>query len=251
MLANFYGYTGKFAPYERAVLEAARHVHADLHHESFRLSGLDITVHVPLGRAIALSFRGDRVGADESMNEMLRLAEAQRQVGVLVWALFWASFCCLVERDFERAQAFADRTFALSNEHGFGFWAAAGQASQGAASVIADPGRAVALIQNALAKLQGMPSWHPHYLCFEAEALLRLKQIADARVAVDRALTITANGGVTWWDAELHRIRAAVIRAEGGGDTAVRAALGRAVAIAEQQGSETFRRRAVADIGDA
>jgi hypothetical protein len=78
-----------------------------------------------------------------------------------------------------------------------------------------------------------------------------LKQIADARVAVDRALTITANGGVTWWDAELQRIRASVIRAEGGGDTAVRAALGRAVAIAEQQGSETFRRRAVADIGDA
>jgi class 3 adenylate cyclase len=146
MLANFYGYTGKFALYERAVLEAARHVHADSHHESFRLSGLDITVHVPLGRALARSFLGDQVGADESMNEMLRLAEAQRQVGVLVWALFWASFRCLLERDFERAQAFADRTFALSNEHGFAFWATAGQASQGAASVIADPGRAVALI---------------------------------------------------------------------------------------------------------
>lgn len=67
-------------------------------------------------------------------------------------------------------------------------------------------------------------------------------------VAVDRALAITASGGVTWWDAELHRIQAAVIRAEGGGDTAVRAALGRAVAIAEQQGSETFCRRAVADL---
>jgi hypothetical protein len=251
MLANFYGYTGKFALYERAILEAARHVHADSHHESFRLSGLDITVHVPLGGALSRSFLGDQVGADKSMNEMLRLAEAQRQVGVLVWALFWASFRCLVERDFERARAFADRTFALSNEHGFGFWATAGQASQGAASVIADPRRAVALIQNALAKLQGMLTWHPHYLCFEAEALLRLNQIADARVAVDRALAITASGGVTWWDAELHRIRAAVIRAEGGGGTAVREALGRAVAIAEQQGSETFCRRAVADIGDA
>lgn len=249
MLANFYGYTGKCALYERAVLEAARHVHADSHHESFRLSGLDITVHVPLGLALARSFLGDQVGAHESMNEMLRLAEAQPQVGVLVWALFWASFCCLVERDFERAQAFADRTFALSNEHGFAFWATSGQASQGAASVIADPRGAVALVQTALIKLQGMFTWHPHYLCFKAEALLRLNQVAEARFAVDHALAMTARGGVTWWDAELHRIRAAVIRAEGGGDAAVREALSRAVAIAEEQGSETFRRRAAADMG--
>jgi predicted ATPase/class 3 adenylate cyclase len=248
MLSNFYGYTGRFALHERAALEAARHVHADSHHESFRLSGLDITVHVPLGLTIARSFLGDQVGANESMNEALRLAEAQPQIGVLVWALFWASFCCLIERDFERAQAFADRTVALSNEHGFGFWAAAAQASQGAALVMADPGRAAAMIRNALANLEGMPTWHPQYLCFRAEALLRLKQVAEARVAVDRALAITARGGVTWWEAELHRIRAAVIRAEGGDDTAVREALSRAVAIAEEQGSETFRCRAAADM---
>jgi hypothetical protein len=85
-----------------------------------------------------------------------------------------------------------------------------------------------------------MPTWHPHCLCFKAEALLRLNQIAEARAAVDRALAIAASGGVTWWDAELHRIRAAVIRAEGGGAVAVREALSHAVAIAEQQGSETF-----------
>lgn len=248
MLSNLCVYTGGFVPGEQAALEAARHVHSDVNHESFRLSGLDITVHVRVGRMNARAFLGDHAGAEESMNEMLRLAEAQPQSGVLVWALFWASFRCLVERDFVRAQALADRTFALSTEHGFGFWATAGQASQGAALVTADPGRAVAMIRNTLAKLQGMITWHPHYLCFEAEALLRLNQVAEARVAVDDALAITARGGVAWWDAELHRIRAAVIRAGGGGDAAVREALSRAVAIAEEQGSETFRRRAAADL---
>jgi hypothetical protein len=59
---------------------------------------------------------------------------------------------------------------------------------------------------------------------------------------------MTASTGVTWWDAELHRIRAAVIRAEGGNNAEVREALTRAVAIAEQQGSQTFRRRAAADM---
>jgi len=70
----------------------------------------------------------------------------------------------------------------------------------------------------------------------------------EAREKVDRALAMIASAGLSWWDAELHRIRAAVIRAEGGSSAAVREALDHAVAIAEEQGSETFRRRAAADI---
>ena len=137
---------------------------------------------------------------------------------------------------------------AFASEHGFGFWATASQASQGAALVIADPSRAAALIGDALAKLPGMLTWHPHFLCFEAEALLALGRIVEARGACDCALAMSASTALTWWDAELHRIRAAVIRAENGGDTAVREELARALAIAEQQGSGTFRRRAAADL---
>jgi len=248
MLSNLCVYTGKFATAEQATLEAARHLRADSRHESFSLSGMDITVHVPVARMHALSFRGDHAGADAYMQETLRLAEAQPQVGVLVWALFWASFRCLIERDFERAGALAGRAMAFASEHGFGFWATASQASQGAALVIADPSRAAALIGDALAKLPGMLTWHPHFLCFEAEALLALGRIVEARGACDCALAMSASTALTWWDAELHRIRAAVIRAENGGDTAVREELARALAIAEQQGSGTFRRRAAADL---
>jgi predicted ATPase len=150
----------------------------------------------------------------------------------------------------ERAGALADRAVALATEYGVSFWATNGQLSQGAASVIIDPGRTVRLIAASLAKLESMGSlyFHPTYLCFQAEALLRLGRVAEARSAIDRALAMTASTGLSWWDAELHRIRAAVIRVEGGGEAAVRDALARAVAIAEQQGSETFRRRAAADM---
>lgn len=165
------------------------------------------------------------------MHDTLRWAEVQTQAGVLCWAVFWASFRCLIERDLARAGALADRAVALAAENGFGFWATAGQLSQGAALVIADPGRATMLIGAGLA------------LCFQAEALLRL-----GRTAVDRALAMTASTDLSWWDAELHRIGAAVIRAEGRSKAAIREALARAVAIAEQQGSETFRRRAAADM---
>ena len=62
---------------------------------------------------------------------------------------------------------------------------------------------------------------------------------------------MTARTGLSWWDAELHRIRAAVIRAEGGSKAAICEVLARAVGIAEQQGSEAFRRRAAADMDAA
>ena len=250
IFANLYNYTGKFAASAQSVAEAARHYQADSHHGSFQLSGLDLGIHLPVARMIALSLSGDHSGADRDMNEALRLAEEQPQVGVLCWALFWASFRCLIERDFERAGGLADRAVAVATEHGVGIWATAGQASQGAALVISDPGRAAALIGAAIVKLDAIPwlLYHSTFLCFHAEALSRLGRVVEAREKVDRALAMIASAGLSWWDAELHRIRAAVIRAEGGSSAAVREALDHAVAIAEEQGSETFRRRAAADI---
>ena len=250
IFANLYNYTGKFAASAQSVAEAARHYQADSHHGSFELSGLDLGIHLPMARMIALSLSGDHSGADRDMNEILRLAEEQPQVGVLCWALFWASFRCLIERDFERAGGLADRAVAVATEHGVGIWATAGHASQGAALVISDPGRAAALIGAAIVKLDAIPwlLYHSTFLCFHAEALSRLGRVVEAREKVDRALAMIASAGLSWWDAELHRIRAAVIRAEGGSSAAVREALDHAVAIAEEQGSETFRRRAAADI---
>jgi predicted ATPase len=251
MFANLHQYTGRFAALERSAAEAARHYRADEHHGSFRLSGLDIGVHIPLARMFARSWGGDRAGAEEFLEEALRLAEAQPQIGTLCWALYWFSFSSLIERDFERVERLADRAVALATEHGVGIWATAALLSLAATLVIVDPGRAVTLIGESLAKLEALGSryyFHPTYLCFQAEALTRLGRIAEARAAVDRAIAMTASTGLSWWDAELHRIRAAVIRAEGSSDAAVREALARAVAIAEQQGSETFRRRAAADM---
>jgi len=86
IFANLYNYTGKFAASAQSVAEAARHYQADSHHGSFELSGLDLGIHLPMARMIALSLSGDHSGADRDMNEILRLAEEQPQVGVLCWA---------------------------------------------------------------------------------------------------------------------------------------------------------------------
>jgi class 3 adenylate cyclase len=249
MFANLNMYTGKIGGGERSIAEAAQYYRADVHHGSVHLSGLDIGVHIPLGLMTARSFRGDYIGAEQCMNEGLLRAEAQPQVATLCFMNVWASLRCLLERDFERAGILADRAVAVAAEHGIGFWATVGGLAQGGAAVIVDPGRAVMQIEASLSKLESLRAmlWHQPYLCCQAEALLRLGRTAEARAVADRAIEMARSNGMSWWNAELHRIRAAVIRAEGGGDAAVREALSRAVAIAAEQGSETFRRRAAAE----
>jgi class 3 adenylate cyclase len=96
MLCNHSVYTGRFVASEEAAVEAARHVHADLHHESFGLSGLDITVHVHLGRMIAQAFgrpyrsgpkhergsavgRGAAAGRGSSLGNLLGLVPPPRR----------------------------------------------------------------------------------------------------------------------------------------------------------------------------
>jgi class 3 adenylate cyclase len=77
MQCNHCNYTGRFAAAEEAAVAAARHLRADRHDDSFLLSGLDITLHTRMGRMMAQSFLGDRVGVDRSMAELLQLAGEQ------------------------------------------------------------------------------------------------------------------------------------------------------------------------------
>jgi predicted ATPase len=183
------------------------------------------------------------------MNEGLFRAEAQPQAATLSFMNVWASLRCLIEHDFERARTLADRAVAVAAEHGIGFWATVGGLAQGGAAAVVDPDRAVVQIEASLSRLESLRAmlWHQPYLCCQAEALLRLGRTAEARAVSDRAIEMARSNGMGWWNAELHRLRAAVIRAEGGAADAVREALSRAVAIAADQGSETFRRRAAAE----
>ena len=250
IFANLYNYTGRRAANIQSLREATRYYRSDAHSASFLLSGLDLGIHIPMNSMLGCSIDGDSVGANRHMDEVIRLAEAQRQIGTLCWALVWVALTCLIERDFARAGASADRAVALATEHGIRIWAANGQMMQGTAALMLDPDRSAAVIGAALEKLEAM-QWllfHPTFLCFRAEALLRLGRISEAREVIDRALAMSASTGLSWWDAELHRIGASVIDAEGGGNEAVREVLRRAAEIAAQQGSEAFRRRAAAEL---
>jgi hypothetical protein len=146
MFSNLSNYTGKWAAAELHISEAARHYRADQHQGSVHLSGLDIGLHIPINFSIVHSFRGSYAAAERSRKECLSRAAAQPQAWAHCWAIFWVSLSALIEREFECAGALADRGVELATEYALGFWRTVNQLSQGAASVIADPGRAATLI---------------------------------------------------------------------------------------------------------
>ena len=88
---------------------------------------------------------------------------------------------------------------------------------------------------------------HPILLCFEAEALIGLGRLDEAERTLDEALSHAQQSGCCWWDPELHRTRA-MLASEAGDAARSREELLRAIAIAEVQGSEAMRRRAVYDL---
>jgi len=90
---------------------------------------------------------------------------------------------------------------------------------------------------------------YPTLLCFLAEALIRLRRSDQATAALDQAVARAQRSGVRWWDPELHRVRALLAR-QAGDSARAKEELLRAIAIAEVQGSEAMRGRAVSDLAE-
>jgi hypothetical protein len=135
---NLYNYTGRRVAHTRSIEEATRYYRDDAHSASFLLSGLDLGIQIPLNfsarsRAIALA----RIDTWTKSSACAR--RSRRSAPSAGHYSRWLS--CLIERDFGRAGALADRAVALATEHGIRVWAANGQLVQGAAALALDPDR--------------------------------------------------------------------------------------------------------------
>lgn len=78
-----------------------------------------------------------------------------------------------------------------------------------------------------------------------AEALSAAGRYEDGLLQVEEALAVGAKSGIRYWNAELHRRKAALLLAAGEGSTAdVETCLTDALAIARQQGARMLELRA-------
>ncbi len=168
------------------------------------------------------------------------------------FAAFFAAFVHQLAGDAPGTRRWADETVALAEREGLPIWIAFGAILRGWARARAGaPSEGVDEIDRSLAayRATGAAISLPHFLALRAEALVGCARHAEALASLDEAIALSAGTGNSYYDVELHRLRAGALAAVGGPHAAAeaKASLDRALAIATRQQAPLFALRAAAD----
>ncbi len=146
----------------------------------------------------------------------------------------------------------AEGLIRLCESEEIGVWLAGGRILQGWA--LAEQGQPEAGID---AIHQGLQDWgadgsaliRPYYVALLAEAEARRGEVGEALRVVAEALETAQGTGERWYEAELHRLRAALLLQGGGNETAdAEAGFQRALALAREQGARALELRAAVSL---
>jgi len=167
-------------------------------------------------------------------------------------ALAYAAMLRQFRRESAAAQTEAEATLALCTQHEIVYyeawaalllaWALAGERPK-----MED----IARLRQALADFRATGSglrW-PYYLGLLAEIYGRAGQPDAGLSVLDEALAVAATHGEHWWDAELHRLRGALLLVQGTNEADAEAAFQQALVIAREQGARSLELRAATSLG--
>ncbi|MBI3328422.1 MAG: hypothetical protein HYZ81_17190 [Nitrospinae bacterium] len=184
--------------------------------------------------------------------EALRLANALAHPFSQAFALFFAAVLHQLRREGPAVHAHATALSALAEEQGFALWAAAGTILQGwwrAAQGERVEGRAQ--LHQGLADWRGTGAegLRPYFLSLLAETYGATEVGEEACALLAEALTVAAEHGERWWEAELYRLQGELLlrRREGergrGGETAEEC-FQQALEVARRQQAKSLELRA-------
>src|SRR5262249_55296492 len=167
-----------------------------------------------------------------------------------VVALFFEASIHWLRRNHERQRARAAEVVALSEDQGLPLFLGVGRVLHGAARVVAGDPNALPEIMDGLARAAetGNQSAVPTGLAILAEAQQAAGQLVEAQGTVAMALTVAAQTGQPYFDADLHRLDGDLLLAGGGAADEAAARYHRALAVAREQGARSFELRAATSL---
>jgi predicted ATPase len=236
----------------------------------FRI-GQDPGVSCGVYAAWALQLLGYPDRAAASMGEAVALARSLAHPFNLAYACHFAAAFHDSRGECAAARALEAQAGALSTEHGFNLFLIAGGIHEG--RVLCEQGRGdegIARIRERLAAWRaiGAELRRPAFAALLADACGRAGRPADGLDAVSEGLAVGARTGQRYWDAELHRLRGALVwqsgdarmaesDATGSGASGARREIGardaeaafvEAVETASRQSAKWLELRAVTDL---
>jgi adenylate cyclase len=251
--------THAITTYWQGEFEATRRHAAEVrarHRPEMRLKvpqyGDDAGAYGYIYEGMALWFQGRPDQAQRWVEKGLAVAREANYAFTIAAALSFSTQLEQLCRDAAATEALAERTIAYCQEQGFPLYLAAALAHRGWAR--ATQGR----LEKGLGDLVAGVTFYRatgavlnvgYLLGLLAEAHLLAGDRAQGLAAVDEGLSLAAAHLDTYFVAELHRVRAALLLLEPADADVAEAALRQALAVAETQGAPELALRAAAPLG--
>jgi DNA-binding SARP family transcriptional activator/predicted ATPase len=243
---------GQFTRAE-AVFLASRGVYRpDDHRTHVELTGADYGVLSASWSSHGLWCLGKTEAALERAHESLALARSLGHPFSKALALSYLATLHQMSGDVERTRTFAAEAHAVSERHRvvyYGAWSAILLAWVEASKSPGAPAQALLRQRIQEFAATGAGARLPYYLSLLAGVQARGGAHPVALRTLDEALETSAANGDTWWDAESHRVRGEILLQLRGRDDEARAALERALCIAQGQEASMLEQRARESLG--
>jgi class 3 adenylate cyclase/predicted ATPase len=200
--------------------------------------------------ALALWFLGFPDRALESAEAALALGWRVAHANSLAFALSDAAVVHSFRREFDAARRQAEEAIAIASEHRLPQWLAFASICRSFALVgLGQRTEGIAQLQTGLADWNGTGArvLDTQWLGFTAEACAQAGRFDDALAALDRATATAAATGECYYQAELHRLRGAVL-AETGDAAEAASWLEQAIDMARGQQAKSLELRAATSL---
>jgi hypothetical protein len=214
-----------------------------------RLYGYDSGMACLSFLSLTLWYLGFPEQARARAEEALALARELGRPAGITQTMFFTAWVHQLRGDRDISLAQAEELIALSDEHGFPMYSAAGRLLRGE---LLNGEEGVALMREGIAGHRasgtqlGASVWEGAWL---ADGLLRVGAVAEAGRAIDDTLAFVERTGERFHEAELWRLRAAVLsRRTGGGGEEAAAALRQAITVAQRHDAKSLELRAAMDL---
>ena len=190
---------------------------------------------------------GEIDSCDATMAEAVSLAKELNDMQALDVALWHAAVLGHLERNPAEVERCASDAIELATRQNFVFWLPQGEALRGwARSASGHTAEGISWIENGIGDYRATGSTldMPFLLALKAEALHLADRTSEALEAMREAEALVERFEVTWWCAELHRLRGVFLTALGAEETQIEASFCEAIRIAREQKSISLEKRA-------
>lgn len=206
--------------------------------------------HIYLAQTLALM--GEAALSAQHAVTALQLAEEAAHDQTTAYVLTYAALLQLWAGDAAAASATAQRGGALAREQGFPIWQVGCDSFGGSADIARGlhSSETLARMQAAADTAAGglAELYAPYLFGLAADAQQRMGRLDEARTQIDTAVLREAGSEQRVTLAELHRLRAVVMQAQGESAQAVRQELQRGIDLAVAQGAGLWEQRARATL---